>query len=180
VVTGCYRSGFGDIAFNWSIDGLEAVDTATVFEAVSNEPGIDIAEVDAGAVVVNGSTGSVAVTPGADGITLTEQVVAQILRDANAEDGEIWAVEQDGTIIPIDVDGGTTLRVSGKSVVKLVVQNSSGETTAVNLELDRSNVTAAPQSSDSSSSFNWLLLVIIGLIVAAGAGLVVSRRSKTA
>jgi hypothetical protein len=180
VVTGCYRSGFGDIALNWSIDGLDAVDTATVFEAVSNEPGIDIAEVDAGAVVVNGTSGSIDVTPSADGIILTEQVVSQILRDANAEGGEVWAVEQDGTIIPIDVDGGTTLRVSGKSVVKLVVQDPSGKMTAVNLEVDRNNATASPQSSDSSSSFNWLLLAIIGVIVVAGVGVVASRRSKTA
>lgn len=180
VVTGCYRSGFGDIAFNWSIDGLDAVNTATVFEAVSNEPGIDIAEVDAGAVVVNGITGSIDVTPSADGIILTEQVVSQILRDANAEGGEVWAVEQDGTIIPIDVDGGTTLRVSGKSVVKLVVQDTSGKMTAVNLEVDRNNATASPQSSDSGSSFNWMLLAIIGVIVVAGAGVLASRRSKTA
>jgi hypothetical protein len=182
VVTGCYRSGFGDIAFNWSIDGLDAVNTATVFEAVSNEPGIDIAEVDAGAVVVNGTSGSIDVTPSADGIILTEQVVSQILRDANAEGGEVWAVEQDGTIIPIDVDGGTTLRVSGKSVVKLVVQDPSGKMTAVNLEVDRNNATAtaSPQSSDSGSSFNWLLLAIIGVIVVAGVGVVASRRSKTA
>jgi hypothetical protein len=182
VVTGCYRSGFGDIAFNWSIDGLDAVNTATVFEAVSNEPGIDIAEVDAGAVVVNGTSGSIDVTPSADGIILTEQVVSQILRDANAEGGEVWAVEQDGTIIPIDVDGGTTLRVSGKSVVKLVVQDTSGKMTAVNLEVDRNNATAtaSPQSSDSGSSFNWLLLAIIGVIVVAGVGVVASRRSKTA
>lgn len=182
VVTGCYRSGFGDIAFNWSIDGLDAVDTATVFEAASNEPGIDIDEVDTGAVVVNGNTGSIDVTPSADGITLTEQVVSQILRDANAEGGEVWAVEQDGTIIPIDVDDGTTLRVSGKSVVKLVVQDTSGKMTAVNLEVDRNNATttATPQSSDSGSSFNWLLLAIIGVIVVAGVGVVASRRSKTA
>jgi hypothetical protein len=182
VVTGCYRSGFGDIAFSWSIDGLDAVDTATVFEAVANEPGIDIAEVDAGAVVVNGTSGSIDVTPSADGIILTEQVVSQILRDANAEGGEVWAVEQDGTIIPIDVDGGTTLRVSGKSVVKLVVQDPSGKMTAVNLEVDRNNATAtaSPQSSDSGSSFNWLLLAIIGVIVVAGVGVVASRRSKTA
>jgi len=182
VVTGCYRSGFGDIALNWSIDGLDAVDTATVFEAASNEPGIDIDEVDTGAVVVNGNTGSIDVTPSADGITLTEQVVSQILRDANAEGGEVWAVEQDGTIIPIDVDGGTTLRVSGKSVVKLVVQDTSGKMTAVNLEVDRNSATATatPQSSDSGSSFNWLLLAIIGVIVVAGVGVVASRRSKTA
>lgn len=180
VVTGCYRSGFGDISFAWSIDGLDPADDATVFEVASKEPGIDIAEVDEGAVVVSGNTGSVTVSSGADGVILTEQVVAQILRDANAEDGELWAVEQDGTIIPIDVDGGTTLRVSGKSAIKLVVQDQSGEMTAVNLNLESVKVNATTNSSDSSSSFNWLILVIIGLIVAAGAGAVVSRRSKTA
>jgi hypothetical protein len=180
VVTGCYRSGFGEIALNWSIDGLDAPETTTAFEAASNEPGIDIAEVDEGAVAVSGNTGSITVSPGADGVILTEQVVAQILRDANAEDGEVWAVEQDGTIIPIDVDGGTTLRVSGKSAIKLVVQDQSGEMTAVNLNLESSRVTANTQSSDSGSSFNWLILVIIGLIVAAGAGVAISRRSKTA
>jgi hypothetical protein len=179
VVTGCYRSGFGDISFSWSIDGLDPADDATVFEVASKEPGIDIAEVDAGAVVVSGNTGSISVSSGADGVVLTEQVVAQILRDANAEDGEIWAVEKDGTIIPIDVDGGTTLRVSGKSAINLVVQNPTGEMTAVNLKLESGRVTATTQSSDSGSSFNWLYLVIIGLIVAAGAGVVVSRRSKT-
>jgi len=180
VVSGCYRSGFGEIALNWSIDGLDAVDTATVIEAASNERGIEITQVDAGAVVVNGNSGLMTVTPSADGITLSEQVISQILRDANAEGGEIWAVEQDGTIIPIDVDGGTTLRVSGKSVVKLVVQNPLGEMTAVNLKLDRSNATAIPQSSDGGSSFNWLLLAIIGMIVAAGVGVFAARRSKTA
>ena len=180
VVTGCYRSGFGDISFTWSIDGLDPADDATVFEVASEEPGNDIAEVDAGAVVVSGNTGSIDVSPGADGVVLTEQVVAQILRDANAEDGEIWAVEKDGTIIPIDVDGGTTLRVSGKSAINLVVQNPTGEVTAVNLKLESGGVTATTQSSNSDSSFNWLYLVIIGLIVAAGAGLMVSRRSKTA
>jgi hypothetical protein len=180
VVTGCYRSGFGDISFTWSIDGLDPADDATVFEVASEEPGNDIAEVDAGAVVVSGNTGSIDVSPGADGVVLTEQVVAQILRDANAEDGEIWAVEKDGTIIPIDVDGGTTLRVSGKSAINLVVQNPTGEMTAVNLKLESGGVTATTQSSNSDSSFNWLYLVIIGLIVAAGAGLMVSRRSKTA
>ena len=179
VVTGCYRSGFGDISFAWSIDGLDPADDATVFEVASKEPGIDIAEVDAGAVVVSGNTGSIDVSPGADGVVLTEQVVAQILRDANAEDGEVWAVEKDGTIIPIDADGGTTLRVSGKSAINLVVQDPSGEMTAVNLKLESGRVTATTQSSDSGSSFNWLYLVIIGLIVAAGAGVVVSRRSKT-
>jgi hypothetical protein len=179
VVTGCYRSGFGDISFTWSIDGLDPADDATVFEVASEEPGNDIAEVDAGAVVVSGNTGSIDVSPGADGVVLTEQVVAQILRDANAEDGEIWAVEKDGTIIPIDVDGGTTLRVSGKSAINLVVQNPTGEMTAVNLKLESGGVTATTQSSNSDSSFNWLYLVIIGLIVAAGAGLMVSRRSKT-
>lgn len=180
VVTGCYRSGFGDISFAWSIDGLDPADNATVFESASKEPGINIAEVDAGAVVVSGNTGSIVVSPRDDGVTLTEQVVAQILRDVNAQDGEIWAVEQDGTIIPIDVDGGTTLRVSGKSAIKLVVQDPSGEMTAVNLKLESGRVTATTQSSDSGSSFNWLFLVIIGLIAAAGAGVVVSRRSKTA
>jgi hypothetical protein len=180
VVTGCYRSGFGDISFTWSIDGLDPADDATVFEVASEEPGNDIAEVDAGAVVVSGNTGSIDVSPGADGVVLTEQVVAQILRDANAEDGEMWAVEKDGTIIPIDVDGGTTLRVSGKSAINLVVQNPTGEMTAVNLKLESGGVTATTQSSNSDSSFNWLYLVIIGLIVAAGAGLMVSRRSKTA
>ena len=180
VVTGCYRSGFGDISYAWSIDGLDPADDATVFEVASKEPGIDIAEVDEGAVAVSGNTGSITVSPGADGVILTEQVVAQILRDANAEDGEVWAVEQDGTIIPIDVDGGTTLRVSGKSAIKLVVQDQSGEMTAVNLNLESSRVTANTQSSDSGSSFNWLILVIIGLIVAAGAGVAISRRSKTA
>jgi len=180
VVTGCYRSGFGDISFTWSIDGLDPADDATLFEVTSEEPGNDIAEVDAGAVVVSGNTGSIAVSPGADGVVLSEQVVAQILRDANAEDGEIWAVEKDGTIIPIDVDGGTTLRVSGKSAINLVVQNPTGEMTAVNLKLESGRVTATTQSSTSDSSFNRLYLVIIGLIVAAGAGLMVSRRSKNA
>jgi LPXTG-motif cell wall-anchored protein len=52
--------------------------------------------------------------------------------------------------------------------------------TAVNLKLESGGVTATTQSSNSDSSFNWLYLVIIGLIVAAGAGLMVSRRSKTA
>jgi hypothetical protein len=65
-------------------------------------------------------------------------------------------------------------------VVKLVVQDPSGKMTAVNLEVDRNNATASPQSSDSSSSFNWLLLAIIGVIVVAGVGVVASRRSKTA
>lgn len=180
VVTGCYRSGFGDISFAWSINGQDATETATVFETASNERGIDVSEIDTSEVVVNGNTGSISVSPGADGVTLNEQVVAQILRDANAEDGELWAVEQDGTIIPIDIDGGTTLRVSGKSVVNLVVQDPSGQMTAVNLNLESTKVTATTNSSDSSSSFNWLILVIIGLIVAAGAGVVVSRRSKTA
>lgn len=180
VVTGCYRSGFGDISFAWSMNGQDATETATVFETASNERGIDVSEVDTSEVVVNGNTGLISVNPGVDGVTLNEQVVAQILRDANAEDGELWAVEQDGTIIPIDIDGGTTLRVSGKSVVNLVVQDPSGQMTAVNLNLESDKVTATTNSSDSSSSFNWLILVIIGLIVAAGAGIVVSRRSKTA
>jgi hypothetical protein len=72
--------------------------------------------------------------------------------------------------------------VSGKSGVKLVVQDPSGKMTAVNLEVDRNNATAtaSPQSSDSGSSFNWLLLAIIGVIVVAGVGVVASRRSKTA
>jgi hypothetical protein len=72
------------------------------------------------------------------------------------------------------------LRVSGKSAINLVVQNPTGEMTAVNLKLESGGVTATTQSSNSDSSFNWLYLVIIGLIVAAGAGLMVSRRSKTA
>ena len=48
------------------------------------------------------------------------------------------------------------------------------------VQIGEPEVTLGANSGDSGSSFNWLILVIIGLIVAAGAGVAVSRKKKSA
>jgi len=47
------------------------------------------------------------------------------------------------------------------------------------VQIGEPEVTIGANQSDSGTSFNWSFLMIIGLIVAAGAGVAVSRRKKT-
>ena len=71
---------------------------------------------------------------------------------------------------------------AGSRSINVVAVSDTGVETKVlasQVQIGEPEVTIGANQSDSCTSFNWLFLMIIGLIVAAGAGVAVSRRKKT-
>ena len=181
----------GEIAETYTLEfgvsGSEVPEDVVIEESTEPAPQVEIPAPPAlpvGQLVEPGSKGTVQIADGVTSMVCTSTCIDELFAAVDPSVSSLQVAIGKNTVELKRNSKKAVVKVeAGSRSVNVVAVSDTGVETKVltgQVQIGEPEVTLGANSGDSGSSFNWLFLVIIGLIVAAGAGVVVSRRSKTA
>jgi hypothetical protein len=177
----------GTYALEFGVSGSEVPEDVVIEESTEPAPPVEIPAPPAlpvGQLVEPGSKGTVQIADGVTSMVCTSTCIDELFAAVDPSVSSLQVAIGKNTVeLKRNSKKAVVAVEAGSRSVNVVAISDTGVETKVltgQVQIGEPEVTLGANSGDSGSSFNWLILVIIGLIVAAGAGVVVSRRSKTA
>jgi hypothetical protein len=176
----------GTYALEFGVSGSEVPEDVVIEESTEPAPPVEIPAPPAlpvGQLVEPGSKGTVQIADGVTSMVCTSTCIDELFAAVDPSVSSLQVAIGKNTVeLKRNSKKAVVAVEAGSRSVNVVAVSDTGVETKVltgQVQIGEPEVMLGANSADSGSSFNWLILVIIGLIVAAGAGVVVSRRSKT-
>jgi hypothetical protein len=176
----------GTYALEFGVSGSEVPEDVVIEESTEPAPQVEIPAPPAlpvGQLVEPGSKGTVQIADGVTSMVCTSTCIDELFAAVDPSVSSLQVAIGKNTVeLKRNSKKAVVAVEAGSRSVNVVAVSDTGVETKVltgQVQIGEPEVMLGANSADSGSSFNWLILVIIGLIVAAGAGVVVSRRSKT-
>jgi hypothetical protein len=182
-----YGEVLGPYDLEFGVSGADKPEDVVLEESSEPIPAVEIPAPPAlpvGQLVEPGSKGTVQIADGVTSMVCTSTCIDELFAAVDPSVSSLQVAIGKNTVeLKRNSKKAVVAVEAGSRSVNVVAVSDTGVETKVltgQVQIGAPEVTLGANSGDSGSSFNWLILVIIGLIVAAGAGVVVSRRSKTA
>ena len=176
----------GTYTLEFGVSGSEVPEEVVIEESTEPAPRVEIPAPPAlpvGQLVEPGSKGTVQIADGVTSMVCTSTCIDELFAAVDPSVSSLQVAIGKNTVeLKRNSKKAVVAVEAGSRSVNVVAVSDTGVETKVltgQVQIGEPEVMLGANSADSGSSFNWLILVIIGLIVAAGAGVVVSRRNKT-
>lgn len=176
----------GTYTLEFGVSGSEVPEDVVIEESTEPAPQVEIPAPPAlpvGQLVEPGSKGTVQIADGVSSMVCNSTCIEELFAAVDPSVNTLQVAIGKNTVeLKRNSKKAVVAVEAGSRSVNVVAISDTGVETKVltgQVQIGEPEVTLGANSGDSGSSFNWLILVIIGLIVAAGAGVVVSRRKKT-
>ena len=177
----------GTYTLEFGVSGSEAPEEVVIKESTEPAPQVEIPAPPAlpvGQLVEPGSKGTVQIADGVTSMVCTSTCIDELFAAVDPSVNTLQVAIGKNTVeLKRNSKKAVVAVEAGSRSVNVVAVSDTGVETKVltgQVQIGEPEVTLGANSGDSGSSFNWLILVIIGLIVAAGAGVAVSRKKKSA
>lgn len=178
-IAGTYNLEFG-------VSGSEVPEDVVIEESTEPAPQVEIPTPPAlpvGQLVEPGSKGTVQIADGVSSMVCNSTCIEELFAAVDPSVNTLQVAIGKNTVeLKRNSKKAVVAVEAGSRSVNVVAVSDTGAETKVltgQVQIGEPEVTVGANQSDSGSAFNWMILVIIGLIVVAGAGVVVSRRKKT-
>ena len=178
-IAGTYNLEFG-------VSGSEVPEDVVIEESTEPAPQVEIPTPPAlpvGQLVEPGSKGTVQIADGVSSMVCNSTCIEELFAAVDPSVNTLQVAIGKNTVeLKRNSKKAVVAVEAGSRSVNVVAVSDTGVETKVltgQVQIGEPEVTVGANQSDSGSAFNWMILVIIGLIVVAGAGVAVSRRKKT-
>jgi LPXTG-motif cell wall-anchored protein len=123
-------------------------------------------------------TEGLVVSPKTTEVVCNTGCVAALLASTGVADGEVSVVIGDAAPVALPLDNHVKINVGSKdSVMKFIVKSPKGVETVVSVPVTHSSSVAEPAGEPSDSNTNVYLIIAGVLVLLAGAGYVVRRKT---
>ena len=178
-IAGTYNLEFG-------VSGSDVPEEVVIEESTEPAPQVEIPAPPAlpvGQLVEPGSKGTVQIADGVSSMVCNSTCIEELFAAVDPSVNTLQVAIGKNTVeLKRNSKKAVVAVEAGSRSVNVVAVSDTGVETKVltgQVQIGEPEVTVGANQSDSGSAFNWMILVIIGLIVVAGAGVAVSRRKKT-
>ena len=176
----------GTYALEFGVSGSEVPEDVVIEESNEPAPQVEIPAPPAlpvGQLVEPGSKETVQIADGVSSMVCTSTCIDELFAAVDPSVNTLQVAVGTNTVeLKRNSKKAVVAVKAGSRSINVVAVSDTGVETKVlasQVQIGEPEVTIGANQSDSGTSFNWLFLIIIGLIVAAGAGVAVSRRKKT-
>lgn len=176
----------GTYALEFGVSGSELPEDVVIEESIEPAPQVEIPAPPAlpvGQLVEPGSKGTVQIADDVSSMVCNSTCIEELFAAVDPSVNTLQVAVGKNTVeLKRNSKKAVVAVEAGSRSVNVVAISDTGVETKVltgQVQIGEPEVAVGENSGDSGSSFNWLILAIIGLVVAAGTGVVVSRRKKT-